>query len=139
MIDVVTIRTPSLGDRSYLVTDGVAALVVDPQRDIDRVLAAAAVRGVTVTHVFETHIHNDYLSGGLALARVTGAAYHVNAADVVAFDRVRVADGDVLTAGASMRVRVIGTPGHTFTHLAYALEDVTTGEVVAVLSLPASR
>jgi len=134
MIDVITIRTPSLGDRSYLATDGVAALVVDPQRDIDRVLAAAAARGVAVTHVFETHIHNDYLSGGLALAQVTGATYHVNAADAVAFDRAPVADGDVLTVGASMRVRVIATPGHTFTHLAYALEDAAAGQVVAVFT-----
>jgi hydroxyacylglutathione hydrolase len=134
MIDVITIRTPSLGDRSYLATDGVAALVVDPQRDIDRVLAIAAARGVPVTHVFETHIHNDYLSGGLALAQVTGAAYHVNAADTVAFDRAPVADGDVLTVGASMRVRVIATPGHTFTHLAYALEDIAGGQVVGVFT-----
>jgi hydroxyacylglutathione hydrolase len=134
MIDVITIRTPSLGDRSYLATDGVAALVVDPQRDIDRVLAIAAARGVPVTHVFETHIHNDYLSGGPALAQATGATYHVNAADAVAFDRAPVADGDVLTVGASMRVRVIATPGHTFTHLAYALEDIATGQVVAVFT-----
>ena len=46
MIDVVVIETPSLGDRSYLVTDGTTALVVDPQRDIDRVLVAPADRGV---------------------------------------------------------------------------------------------
>ena len=82
MIEIVAIDTPSLGDRTYLATDGVSALVVDPQRDIDRVLAAAAARGVPVTHVFETHIHNDYVSGGLALARQSGAAYHVNAAAV---------------------------------------------------------
>jgi hydroxyacylglutathione hydrolase len=133
MIEIITISTPSLGDRSYLATDGRSAVVVDPQRDIDRVLAVAAARGVTVTHVFETHIHNDYLSGGLALARATGAAYHVNAADAVAFDRVGVRDGDVLTAG-TMRVRVIATPGHTFTHLAYALADAATGEAIAVFT-----
>ena len=85
MIEVVVIDTPSLGDRSYLVTDGMAAVVVDPQRDIDRILVLAADRGVAVTHVFETHIHNDYVSGGLALAGETGAAYHVNGADDVAF------------------------------------------------------
>ena len=79
MADIMTIKTPSLGDRSYLVTDGAVALVVDPQRDIDRVLALTASRGIAVTHVFETHIHNDYVTGGLALARATGAAYHVNA------------------------------------------------------------
>ena len=132
MVDIMTIQTPSLGDRSYLVTDGATALVVDPQRDIDRVLALAASRGVMVTHVFETHIHNDYLTGGLALARVTGAAYHVNAADAVAFDRVAIAGGDVVPVGTSTRVRVIATPGHTFTHLAYALED--TGQAVAVFT-----
>jgi hydroxyacylglutathione hydrolase len=132
--DIITIQTPSLGDRSYLVTDGATAFVVDPQRDIDRVLAVTASRGITVTHVFETHIHNDYVTGGLALARATGAAYHVNAADAVAFDRVAMTDGDVVAVGTSMRVRVIATPGHTFTHLAYALEDAATGEAVAVFT-----
>jgi hydroxyacylglutathione hydrolase len=133
MIEIVTIATPSLGDRSYLATDGRAALVVDPQRDIDRVLAVAAARGVVVTHVLDTHIHNDYLSGGRALARVVGADYCLNAADEVAFKRVGVSDGDVLQAG-SMRVQVIATPGHTFTHLSYALEDAVTGETVAVFT-----
>jgi len=132
--DIVTIQTPSLGDRSYLVTDGATAFVVDPQRDIDRVLALAANRGISVTHVFETHIHNDYVTGGLALARATGAAYHVNAADAVAFDRAPIVDGDVVPVGRSMRVRALATPGHTFTHLAYALEDAVTGEVVAVFT-----
>jgi hydroxyacylglutathione hydrolase len=134
MIEVVVIDTPSLGDRTYLATDGTAALVVDPQRDIDRVLGVAAARGVAVTHVFETHIHNDYVSGGLALARRSGAAYHVNGADEVAFDRVGVAHGDTVAVGRSMRVRVIATPGHTFTHLAYALEDAGTGAVAAVFT-----
>jgi hydroxyacylglutathione hydrolase len=134
VIEVVTIETPALGDRTYLATDGVSALVIDPQRDIDRVLAVAAGRGVEVTHVFETHIHNDYVSGGLALARRCGAAYHVNAADTVAFSRVGISDGDTITAGRSMRVRVIATPGHTFTHLAYALDDAVTGEVRAVFT-----
>ena len=74
-MEVITIETPSLGDRSYVVHDGEVALVVDPQRDIDRVLAAADAAGVRITHVAETHVHNDYVSGGLALARRTGAAY----------------------------------------------------------------
>ena len=134
MIEIVTIETPSLGDRTYLVTDGASALVIDPQRDIGRVLAVAATRGVEVTHVFETHIHNDYVSGGLALARLSGAAYHVNAADAVAFSRVGIGDGDTIAVGRSIRVRVIATPGHTFTHLAYALEDAATGEVTAVFT-----
>ena len=90
MVTIVPIDTPTLGDRSYLAHDGRVALVVDPQRDIDRVLALAQEAGVRITHVFETHIHNDYVTGGLALARATGAAYHVNAADEVAYERVPV-------------------------------------------------
>jgi hydroxyacylglutathione hydrolase len=133
VIEIVVISTPSLGDRSYLASDGTVALAVDPQRDIDRVLVAAAERGVAVAAVFETHIHNDYVSGGLALAGETGAAYYVNAADEVAFGRAPIADGDEVTVG-TMRVRALATPGHTFTHLSYVLEDATTGAVAAVFT-----
>ena len=122
MPHIVTIETPSLGDRSYLVHDGSVAFVVDPQRDIDRVLAAArsaTADGVRIAAVFETHIHNDYVTGGYALARETGATYYVNGADTVDFDRTPIADGETVEVG-SMRVRAIATPGHTFTHLSYA-------------------
>ena len=68
-VEVVAIDTSALGDRSYLAHDGDVALVVDPQWDIDRVLDLAAAPGVRITHVFETHLHNDYVTGGLALAR----------------------------------------------------------------------
>ena len=121
-VEVAAIDTPALGDRSYLAHDGDVAVVVDPQRDIDRVLDLATARGVRITRVFETHLHNDYVTGGLALARATGAAYHVNAADPVAFDRVPVTDGDVIEVSPVLRVRVMATPGHTFTHLSYVLE-----------------
>jgi hydroxyacylglutathione hydrolase len=122
MIEIIAIDTPSLGDRSYLVHDGSAAVVIDPQRDIDRVMDLAASRGVTITHIFETHMHNDYVTGGLALAAASGAAYHVNAADPVSFERVPVSDGDVIEVRAGLRIRVLATPGHTFTHLSYVLE-----------------
>ncbi|MDU0315335.1 MBL fold metallo-hydrolase [Phycicoccus sp. M110.8] len=120
---IVPIDTPTLGDRSYLAHDGSVGVVVDPQRDIDRVLALAAEAGVTITHVFETHIHNDYVTGGLALARATGAAYHVNAADDVSYDRTPISDGDLVEVSPTLRVRAIATPGHTYTHLSYALES----------------
>src|SRR5271165_158316 len=122
MIEIVGIDTPSLGDRGYLATDGSVALVVDAQRDFDRVLAVASDRGVTITHVFETHMHNDYVTGGLALAAVIGAQYLVNGADPVSFHRTPVADGDLVKVG-NMRVRALATPGHTFTHLSYMLAD----------------
>lgn len=119
---IVTIETPSLGDRSYLVHDGSVAFVVDPQRDIDRMLDAAADAGVRITHVFETHVHNDYVTGGYALAQEVGAQYFVNADDEVAFERTAIRDGDVVEVSPDLRVRAMLTPGHTFTHLSYVLE-----------------
>jgi hydroxyacylglutathione hydrolase len=131
MIGIVAIDTPSLGDRGYLVTDGATALVIDAQRDIDRVLAVAGEHDVPITHVLETHIHNDYVTGGYALARETGAQYLVNGSDPVEFERTAVTDGDVIDVGG-MRVRVLATPGHTFTHLSYVLQD--GDQVLAVFS-----
>lgn len=131
MLEFVPIDTPTLGDRSYVVHDGQFAFVVDPQRDIDRVLAVLEDRGVRLTDVFETHIHNDYVTGGLALARLSGAAYHVNAVDEVSFERSPIEPGQTVDIGA-MGVRAVATPGHTFTHLAYVLE--VPGEVPAVFT-----
>ena len=133
-LTVLTIETPSLGDRSYLVHDGAVAFVVDPQRDIDRVLALLEEHRVRLTHVFETHIHNDYLTGGLALARETGAAYHVNGDDEVGFERTPIHDGQVVAVGGRMRVTALATPGHTFTHLSYLLADDASGRSVGVFS-----
>jgi glyoxylase-like metal-dependent hydrolase (beta-lactamase superfamily II) len=115
---IITLETPSLGDRSYVVTDGTVAVVIDPQRDIDRVLAAAGE--ARITHVLETHMHNDYVSGGLELAQRTGAAYVVAAGEEVAFEHQAASDGDVITSG-SINLRVLHTPGHTLHHLAYVL------------------
>lgn len=122
MVSVTTIATPGLGDRSYVVTDGRAAVVVDPQRDLDRFRAVLDRLGVPLTHVLETHIHNDYVSGGLELARAAGATYVVAAAEQVGYDRHGAADGQELDAGG-MRIRVVATPGHTPHHLAYVVDD----------------
>ena len=121
-MDVVVVDTPQLGDRSYLVHDGKVGLVIDPQRDTDRVEAAAREAGVTITHVAETHLHNDYLSGGLELARAHGATYLVNAADTVEFERTAISDGQAVSVG-SLTVRAIATPGHTHTHLSFIVDD----------------
>ncbi|MEU9743554.1 MBL fold metallo-hydrolase [Micromonospora chersina] len=126
-VEVSVIATSSLGDRSYLASGGQVAIVVDPQRDIDRILYLAGVKGVRITHVVETHVHNDYVSGGLELARVTGARYLVAAADEVGFDRMPVSDGDVVPVSDSVRLRVVATPGHTFHHLSYVLDEATGG------------
>ena len=122
----MTIETPSLGDRSYLIHDGAEAVVVDPQRDIGRVLALAESRRVQITHVLETHIHNDYVTGGLALARHAGAAYVVAAAEEVGFERLSVGDHDQLSAG-SLTVTALHTPGHTPGHMSFVLGEAGQG------------
>ncbi|MYS13103.1 MBL fold metallo-hydrolase, partial [Streptomyces sp. SID4982] len=134
MFFVDTIETTGLGNRSYLAGGERTALVVDPPRDIDRMIAAAARRGVRVSHVVETHVHNDYVTGGLELARVTGAAYLVPAAARVSFDRTPVHDGDAVAvdAHAGLALRAVATPGHTPHHMSYVLEE--HGTAVAVFT-----
>lgn len=129
-IDVI--ETTSLGDRSYLISAGGVAAVLDPQRDIDRVLAKAAARDVRIVLVLETHLHNDYVTGGLELAQTVDAGYAVPAGNAVAYDRLPAADGDVLAAGP-MRFRVLHTPGHTHHHVSYVLTDAE-GTVQAVFT-----
>lgn len=121
-MNVTIIETSSLGDRSYLVDDGHVAAVIDPQRDIDRVLELGRNRGVRITHVLETHIHNDYVTGGLELAETTGAQYVVAAADEVSYRRRAVSDGDVIAVG-DFSFEVLHTPGHTHSHVSYVLRD----------------
>lgn len=123
MFFIDTIDLEGLGNRSYLAGGRQAAVAVDPPRDIDQVLAAAARRGVRISHVVETHIHNDYITGGLELARVTGAAYLVPAGAHVAFVRVPVADGDAVTIDSGLQLRAVATPGHTPHHTSYVLQE----------------
>ncbi|MHA6523987.1 rhodanese-like domain-containing protein [Tessaracoccus sp. G1721] len=128
MATIITIATPTLGDRSYLVHDGEVAFVVDPQRDIDRVTRILDDEGVQLKAVFETHIHNDYVTGGLALARERGADYYVNAEDTVQFERSPIVDTQVVEISPTMSVKALATPGHTYTHLSYVLFDPTADD-----------
>ncbi|GAA2198020.1 MBL fold metallo-hydrolase [Streptomyces bangladeshensis] len=134
MFFVDTIEVSGLGNRSHLAGGERTAVVVDPPRDIDRLIAAAARRGVRISHVVETHVHNDYVTGGLELARVTGAAYLVPAGARVSYDRVPVHDGDRLEidATAGLSLRALATPGHTPHHTSYVLEE--HGTAVAVFT-----
>ncbi|MGW7363510.1 rhodanese-like domain-containing protein [Streptomyces sp. NPDC054841] len=132
MFFIDTVEVSGLGNRSYLAGGANAAVAVDPPRDIDRVLEAAAGRGVRITHVAETHVHNDYVTGGLELARLTGAEYLVPAGARVSYPRVPVADGDRVEIDTALVLRALATPGHTPHHTAYVLEEA--GEPVAAFT-----
>ncbi|WP_037624094.1 MBL fold metallo-hydrolase [Streptomyces aureus] len=132
MFFIDTIELEGLGNRSYLAGGARAAVAVDPPRDIDQVLAAAARRGVRISHVVETHIHNDYVTGGLELARITGASYLVPVGAHVSFTRVPVTDRDTVTVDAELELRAVATPGHTPHHTSYVLLD--QGQPVAAFT-----
>lgn len=123
MFFVDTLEFEGLGNRSYLAGGAATAVAVDPPRDIDQVIAAAARRGVRITHVAETHLHNDYVTGGLELARLTGARYLVPAAASVSFARTPVTDGDTVHVDEGLSLRALATPGHTPHHTSYVLEE----------------
>ena len=130
---VVVIDSMGLGDRSYVVHDGSVALVVDPQRDIDRVEQVLAEHGLKVTHVAETHIHNDYVTGGFELAKKHGATYIVPGDVELAYLNEpfvqAVVDGDTFAVGA-FDVDVMHTPGHTPHHISFsASQDGHPGAV----------
>lgn len=117
---VITLDSAGLGDRSYIVHDGHHALVVDPQRDIDRVERLMAEHGLHIAAVAETHFHNDYVSGGVELARKHGAEYLVPSGFDIPYAATQVEDGDAFTVG-DLSVEVIHTPGHTPNHMSYAV------------------
>ena len=119
-LTVTIIETPSLGDRSYVVDDGISALVIDPQRDIDRVERVLDERKVQLAAVAETHAHNDYVTGGLELARKGAVPYLVPCEAEATYERTQVCDEDVRQVG-QMTVRTIGTPGHTPHHVSFAV------------------
>lgn len=111
----------ALGDASYLVVSGSEAAAVDPQRDVRPLVAAANAAGAVIRYVFETHVHNDYLSGGRELA-ARGATVVAPAAAALAFPHHGVADGEEVSVGGA-RLRAVAAPGHTYEHTAYLAVD----------------
>jgi glyoxylase-like metal-dependent hydrolase (beta-lactamase superfamily II)/rhodanese-related sulfurtransferase len=131
-MDVELILTPGLGNGAFLITAGRDAVVVDPPRDAWRVMAAAETRGWRVTHVLETHVHNDYLSGALELRSALGAEILAPARGRYAFAHRPMDDTDTLEVDG-LRFTARATPGHTPEHLAWEVwaDDDTAPSAVA--------
>lgn len=121
-MEVLAFEVPSLGNRCYLAHDGRTALVIDPPRDTRAVEDAAHEAGVAIGAVADTHVHNDYVSGALGLARRHGADYLLAADEQVDFHRVGVRGGDMVPVGR-LDVAVLSTPGHTRHHQAFLVRD----------------
>ena len=129
MIDITAFRTEGLGDTTYLVRAGDTAALIDPQRDIDRFLDE--LDGAELRWVLETHLHNDYVSGGRSAARVTGAELVLPAGAAPAFRHTPAFHNEDLADGA-LTVRPLHTPGHTPEHVSYLI--IFDGRIQGVFS-----
>ena len=118
-----------LGCASYIIgceAEGVAA-VVDPDREIQKYLDAAAARGLSITHIIETHLHADHVSGNADLAARTGAKIYLHEAGGAEFAHESLHDGDILELG-NLRLKVLHTPGHTPESITLLVSDTTRSE-----------
>jgi glyoxylase-like metal-dependent hydrolase (beta-lactamase superfamily II)/rhodanese-related sulfurtransferase len=101
-----------LAHASYLLASQGEAVVVDPQRDVDIYLKAAEEHGAQIRHIFETHLHADFVSGHKELAARTGAKIYIGARAGAGFPHVDVQDSFELRVG-KMVIKALDTPGHT--------------------------
>jgi glyoxylase-like metal-dependent hydrolase (beta-lactamase superfamily II)/rhodanese-related sulfurtransferase len=124
-----------LSQASYLVGDRSTgrAIAVDPRRDVDELLQAAAEEELTIELVVETHFHADFLSGHLELADKTGAPIAVGAAGATEFESRRLMDRDVVDLG-SVQIEVWSTPGHTPESISLVVRPAPGAEPAAVLT-----
>ena len=111
-----------LAHASYMVGSEGEAVVVDPQRDVDIYLKAAEEHGVKIRHIFETHLHADFVSGHRELAARTGATIYMGSRAGATFPHVGVHDGFELQAGKA-RISVLETPGHTVESVCLVITD----------------
>jgi glyoxylase-like metal-dependent hydrolase (beta-lactamase superfamily II)/rhodanese-related sulfurtransferase len=111
-----------LAHASYLLVSEGEAVVVDPQRDVDLYLKAAQEHGATIRHIFETHLHADFVSGHKELAARTGARIYIGAPAGATFPHVGVQDGFELGVG-KIRIKVLETPGHTVESICLVITD----------------
>ena len=136
---VVQIRRRGKGCLSYMVAAGGAAVVIDPSADIAQYTDRAAARGWTLSHVVDTHLHADHVSGARMLAEASGAVLVLNPADPFHFGFTPLHDGMHIAIGddVALRVSVLSTPGHTMGSTALVLGEsaIFTGDTLFLESV----
>lgn len=121
-----------LAHSSYLLGGTATCAIVDPRRDVDIYLQAAEDMGMKITHILETHLHADFISGHMDLAEKTGAMICAPKAANCRFKHKALRDGDSFQI-EDMRINVLETPGHTPEHISYVVTDKSRGgEAVCV-------
>ena len=113
-----------LGNSAYLIGshDTKKGILIDPLRDVDQYLQVASERGIQLTHVLDTHLHADFVSGNREIAHKTGARIGASAEAKVGFEHQPLTEESVIDLGA-FQVRVMTTPGHTPEHISFLLVE----------------
>jgi len=119
------IAVPGLGCLSYAIgcPAAKAMVVVDPKRDIQDYLAISREEGMQITHVINTHLHADHVSGDQELRLATGADIYIHESAPVTYRHKDLKEGDVLEIGAA-RLEVLHTPGHTPNSISLLVTDL---------------
>ena len=127
-------KVDGLGCLSYMIgcpQDG-RVVVVDPKRDIKDYLVTARQNKMKISHIIETHVHADHISGAMELQQATGAPIYIGDGSPVFYNHHPLNDGDNFTIG-SMKLQVVSTPGHTPHAISLAIADLSRGELPQML------
>lgn len=113
-----------LGNSAYLIGshETKKGILIDPLRDVDRYLHAASELGIQLTHVLDTHLHADFVSGNREIAHQTGAVIGASAEARVGFEHNPLTEESVIDLGA-FQIRVMSTPGHTPEHISFLVME----------------
>ena len=112
---------------SYILAGQKTCAVIDPQRDIEIYIEEARQLGVKITHILQTHLHADFVSGHMDLAKKTGAKIYLAKSAKCKFKHVPLSEGDTIEL-ENMLIEVLETPGHTPEHLSYVVTDRSRGD-----------
>ena len=111
---------------SYILAGKESCAVIDPRRDVDIYIEEARLLGVNITHILETHLHADFISGHMDLAELTGAKIYAPKSAQCTFEHVPLAEGDTIEI-EDMELHILETPGHTPEHIVYVVVDKSRG------------
>ena len=125
----------ALGNSAYLIGSHATkkGVLIDPLRDVDRYINAASERGLTLTHVLDTHLHADFVSGNREITHQTGALIGASAEAGIGFDHHPLTEDSVIDLGA-FQIRVMTTPGHSPEHISFLIVDATSKAPSALFS-----
>ena len=124
-----------LGNSAYLIGshDTKKGILIDPLRDVDQYIHAASERGIQLTHVLDTHLHADFVSGNREIAHQTGAVIGASAEAELGFDHTPLTEESVIDMGA-FQIRVMQTPGHSPEHVSFLLVEPESKTPLALFS-----